>query len=235
MPIISGLISGAQSIIYSEIYNVLSKLGTIISLKELGKGYIGIKEDYINLRLQKACGNSSGIKSLHVSCSKDKGSFILEFKKFFVKGTVEIPFQITFFKFNSVVKEVTFKIEKEKRSGNDYYSRLFLWFILTVIGAFNTKNDLLDYVISDNSYLRKEQDGQYTVDLCAIPELKDTFQRFHWKRIRFDGLRIDNNIVFLHLHKEFAEKITSASRHVKERGDKIIGKLGAVVTEKFKR
>ena len=235
MPIIRGLIYGAQSIIYSEIYNTLSRVGKIISLRELGKGYIGIKEEYINTHLQKACENSSSIRSLRVSCRKDSGLFKLEFKKFFVNGSIEIPFQITSFTFNSAVKEVTFKIEKEKRTGNDYYSSLFLWFILTVIGAFNTKNDLLDYVITDNSYLKKEQDGKYTVDLGAIPELKETFQRFHWKLMRFDELRISNKMVLLHLHKEFAEKIISASRHVKDSSDKIFDTLGSVVPEKFKR
>lgn len=242
MSLFKFLISGVHNVIYMEVYNALLKLGKIISLREIGKGYIGIKEEYINNQLKKVCGDDYGVKSLRISCKKDKGSFFVELKRFLISGIIEIPFQVDGFIFNSDVKEITFRIGREKGIAKDYYSRLLLWFTLTVIGAFNNKNDLLKCVFKNNSYLKKNLDNTYTIDLAAIPELQDSFKRPYWKLIRIDGALLDSETVLLRLHKELADKIISISDGVgcKVKGAKawsngILEKLGnAARTRKTK-
>ncbi|MGR3176875.1 MAG: hypothetical protein ACUZ8E_02330 [Candidatus Anammoxibacter sp.] len=236
MTIFKYLISGTRNIIYMEIYNALLKLGEIVSLREIGKGYVGIKEEYINRQLEKVDNEDNVIKSLRISCKKDKGLFHVELKKYLVRGIIEIPFQVDSFTFNSNVKEITFRIGKERSIAKDYYSRLLLWFTLTVIGTFTKNGDLLKRFSKDNSYLKKNNDGSYTIDLASIPELKEYFKRPYWKLIRVDGILLDTETVLLKLHKEFAEKIISIPKEIENKvkgakvwRDEILGRFGDIV------
>ena len=233
---------GVHNIIYMEIYNTIRNLGQIISLREIGKRCIGIKEDYINRELQKACDNDkdNGLKSLRISCKKDSGLFYVELKRFLIKGKVEIPFQVDSFIFNSDVKEITFRIGKEKPFAKGYYCRVLLWFTLSVIGLFNNKSDLLQFAFKDKDYLMKNSNGTYTIDLLSIPGLNDYFKKSYWKLIRIDGILLDNEMVFLQLHKELAEKIVSIPKDIeckinefKVKSSSILEKLGDAMKGKI--
>lgn len=233
---------GVQNLIYMEIYNTIKNLGQIISLREIDKRCVGIKEEYINRQLQKACDNDNdnGIKSLRISCRKDRGIFFVELKRFLVKGRVEIPFQVDSFIFNSDVKEITFRIGKEKTFAKGYYCRILLWFTISIIGLFNNKNDLLQFAFKDKDYLMKNSNGTYTIDLLSIPGLSDYFKKLYWKFIRIDGILLDNEIVFLQLHKELAEKIVSIPKDIeykisdfKAKSNSILEKLGEAIKGKM--
>lgn len=210
-------LSGAQNFLYMEIYKALSDLGKIISLKEIGNGCIGIKEEFINDCLRKSSTGDSGIISIRVSCKKDNASFFVEFKKYLLGGIIEIPFHVESFIFNSRDKKITFSLDKKKAIAKGYRSKLLLWFTLSVIGTFSRKGDLIKAIITDNDFVEKNQNGTYSIDLSKIPELENMFKKPHWKLIRINGMSFDDKRVFLQLHEDFAKKIDAVSKDIKKK------------------
>ncbi len=225
MSIFKHLFLGAQSYVYMEIYNALAKLGKIVSFREISKGRIGVRQEFINSRLENVSAEDKGIKSICISCRKENGSFFLDLKKFMVSGKVEIPFKVAGFTFNNEVKKITFEIGKKKTFVNDYYSKALLWFTLAVIEAFSGKNDMLVSAFKDTDCLKKNEDGTYTIDLKEISTLNKVFERPVWKLVKIDGLTIDDEIVMLQLNNEFAEKLVTVGKDV---GGKIRDAKGAV-------
>ena len=210
-------LSGAQNFLYMEIYKAISDLGKIISLREIGSGRIGIKEEFINDCLQKSSTGDSSIRSIRISCKKGNASFFVEFKKYLLSGIIEIPFHVESFIFNNMDKKITFSLDKKKAIAKGYSSKLLLWFTLSVIGTFSRKKDLIKTIINDNDFVEKNQDDTYSIDLSKIPELENVFKKPYWKLIRINGVSFDDKRVFLQLHEDFAGKINAVSKDIKNK------------------
>jgi len=217
MSILGSLASGAQQFIYTEIFDSISELGKIVSLGEITKGCIGIREEFINGKLERISSDDSIIRSVKVSLKENSGSFFLEMKKFMVRGVAEIPFEVVSFKFNNEEKRITFRIGKKKAIGDNYYSKLLLWFTLSVLGLFNKKKDLLKCVLKNDDCLENNADGSCTINFAKISELKDSFNKPHWKLIRIDGMRLDKETVFLELNRDFAKKLIDLKEDVSDK------------------
>lgn len=218
MSFLKHVVFNAQQIIYAEIYEALSKLGKIISLREIRSGRIGIREEFINKKLEGISAEDKGIESIRISLKENRGIFSLKIKKFMFNGVAEIPFEVESFTFNREVKKIRFTIGKKRAIADSYYSKLLIWFTLAVISAFNSKdNDLLKYVLKNSDYLELNRDGSYTIDFTKISGLDNLFRKPHWKFVRIDSMKLDREIIFLQLHKEFANKLVTLKNDVKGR------------------
>lgn len=230
--------SSAQQLVYLEIYKILSGLNKIISFKEIVNSRIGIREEYINLKLKRVSIEDKGIKGLEIKLNKNFGIFRLELKNFFFSGTIEMPFEVLGFTFNNDVRSINVKIGNETKTAKNYYSTLILWLVFAIMSIFKRDGDFLKGSFKKKmEYLIENEDQSFTIDLNKIEELEDFIDKPYWKFIRVTDMRLDDKMVYLQLHKDFAEKIISFRNDVNIKVNdtkNVINSVSESAKEKFK-
>ena len=75
-------------------------------------------------------------------------------------------------------RTITFKFgDKKVIKGNNYYSKIMLWFALSILSIFYRKEDLLKNRPFCLDSMQPDHDGKYTIELNKIPELKELFEK----------------------------------------------------------
>ena len=198
--------------VYLELLKTLANIGKNLSL-DVDKGFIKVKEEFINNCLKEISTEDKGLKSIKISCKEGKSSFFIEFKKFLFEGVVEIPFTVESFIFNREKRVVTFKLGSKKlNKANSYYSKIMSWFALSMLSIFYKKDEILKKGLSCQNSILDNRDGSYTIYLNKIPDLRELFNKGmanirYSDLIEMDKLLFEEGLVILRLSRKHASII----------------------------
>ena len=104
-------------------------------------------------------------------------------------------------------RTITFKFgDKKVIKGNNYYSKIMLWFALSILSIFYRKEDLLKSRPFCLDSMQPDHDGKYTIELNKIPELKELFEKDvanirYWDLITIDKLSFEKGLMMFRLSR----------------------------------
>ncbi len=192
---------------YVEFLKTLAKAGKNVSL-DIDEGLIKIKEDFINDYLKEVSAEDKGLRSIKIMCREKSAVFVIELKKFLLDGVIEIPFTVESFMFSKENRTIAFKFgDKKVVKGNNYYSKIMLWFALSVLSIFYRKEELLkSRPFCLDSTMKPNHDGKYTIELNKIPELRELFEKNmgnirYWDLITIDKLSFEKGLMIFRLSR----------------------------------
>ncbi|MFQ5714952.1 MAG: hypothetical protein ACE5GU_13050 [Candidatus Scalinduaceae bacterium] len=196
--------------VYLEFLKTLASIGKNVSL-DIDKGHIKIKEAFVNDYLKEVSVEDKGLRSIKITFREKSAVFIIELKKFLLDGTIEIPFTVDSFIFSREKKTITLKFgDKKVTRGNNYYSKIILWFVLSILRIFYRKEALLKRKHLCLDSVQFNHDGTYTIELNKIPELRELFEKDvanirYWDLITIDKLTFEKGMMIFRLsHKPAA-------------------------------
>ncbi len=192
--------------VYAEFLKTLTKAGKSVSL-DIEEGHIKIKEDFINDYLKEVSAEDKGLRSIKIICKDKSAAFVIGLKKFLLDGVIEIPFTVESFIFSKKNRTITFKFGDQKVvKGNNYYSKIMLWFALSILSIFYRKEELLKGRPFSLDSMQPDHDGKYTIELNKIPELKELFEKDvanirYWDLITIDKLSFEKGLMIFRLSR----------------------------------
>ncbi len=193
--------------VYLEFLKSLASIGKNVSL-DTDKGLIKVKEDFVNECLKEVSVEDKGLRSIKITCREKSAVFIIELKKFLLDGTIEIPFTVDSFIFSKEKKTITLKFgDKKVTRGNNYYSKIILWFVLSILRIFYKKEDLLKRKHLCLDSMQFNHDGTYTIELNKIPDLRELFEKDvvnikYWDLITIDNLSFEKGMMIFRLSRK---------------------------------
>jgi hypothetical protein len=192
--------------VYVDFLKTLASIGKNVSL-DPDEGLIKLKEVFVNDYLKEVSAEDKGLRSVKLMCREKHAAFIIELKKFILDGIIEIPFTVNNFIFNKEKKTISLKFgDKKVTKGNNYYSKIVFWLVLSILNIFK-RNEMLKNKTFSHDSIQLSHDGNYTIELNKIPELRELFKKDmsnikYWDLIAIDNLSFEKGLMIFRLSRK---------------------------------